>query len=205
MAAQSAPWGRVVLSVRYDSSWRHKKVRDHAKPALVGGSVVSGVAVGAAFGGPMGFTVACGWGWVQFFGELGLEHWAKNAPVAKHVADILGEEAYNPSLQAKGADCLCNGHECPMVAVKDLDRKPAKRYGRDPCWRGSFAWHLNRCHTLGGFMMQIVEKDGKLGDGQVLEEEMARKLGIRVFRYAPQDELDNSFDIDAMAEKAVIL
>merc|ERR1712129_428125 len=49
------------------------------------------------------------------------------------------------------------------------------------CWRFAFRFHQEESKDTNGFMIQVEESLG-LGDGQKIEIEMARKVGLKVFR-----------------------
>jgi len=51
------------------------------------------------------------------------------------------------------------------------------------CWRFAFRFHQRESKESNGFMIQVEEWEGKgLGDGQKMETEMARDVGLKVFR-----------------------
>eukprot|EP00413_Alexandrium_margalefii_P046257 CAMPEP_0204585774 /NCGR_PEP_ID=MMETSP0661-20131031/47114_1 /ASSEMBLY_ACC=CAM_ASM_000606 /TAXON_ID=109239 /ORGANISM="Alexandrium margalefi, Strain AMGDE01CS-322" /LENGTH=174 /DNA_ID=CAMNT_0051595359 /DNA_START=232 /DNA_END=756 /DNA_ORIENTATION=- len=69
----------------------------------------------------------------------------------------------------------CRGEEGLLYGRRHGAGKP----WQCSCWRYSFRWHLAEAHRRGGFMLTVVEGSG-LGEGQVIEAEMARAVGIRV-------------------------
>lgn len=96
----------------------------------------------------------------------------------------------------------------PFRGTFDSCQKPSNLERGVPqekcCWRYSFRWHLEEALRLRGFMIQVVDvdmnKQGRLerngppnnqedifwlhtlGDGQAIETEMARQVGIKIFR-----------------------
>lgn len=98
---------------------------------------------------------------------------------------------YNPNLVSKGFcgsqfllrhlitsnwwPCTGDPTTCWKTAQED-DGKPRD----ESCWRYSFWWHLQQALDTHGFVIQVVEADG-LGYGQILEQEMAQRLGIKIF------------------------
>ena len=60
------------------------------------------------------------------------------------------------------------------------------------CWRYSFRWHLEQAHQKGGCMIQLLE--GELGDGQMIEQEMATAIGIKIVKINSSNSIDSSLD-----------
>jgi len=71
----------------------------------------------------------------------------------------------------------CNFPRSRNLKTLDDKEQPAKK----SCWRFAFRFHQQECKDTCGFMIQVEEKEG-LGDGQKLETEMAREVGMKVFR-----------------------
>jgi len=71
----------------------------------------------------------------------------------------------------------CNFPRSRNLKTLDDKEQPAKK----SCWRFAFRFHQQECKDTCGFMIQAEEKEG-LGDGQKLETEMAREVGLKVFR-----------------------
>jgi len=79
----------------------------------------------------------------------------------------------------------CNFPRSRNLKTLDDKEQPAKK----SCWRFAFRFHQQECKDTCGFMIQAEEKEG-LGDGQKLETEMAREVGLKVFRtYTNADEV----------------
>ena len=75
----------------------------------------------------------------------------------------------------------------------DLSLKTG-RPNDDSCWRYSFRCQLEEAKATGGFMLQLVEREDslnrsshqKLGNGQKIEEDMANRIGTKIFKvYRP--------------------
>jgi len=64
-----------------------------------------------------------------------------------------------------------------MGTTVDGDEKPSE----DACWRFAYRFRQQKCKDSNGFMIQVEEKEG-LGPGQMIETEMAREVGLKVFR-----------------------
>jgi len=61
------------------------------------------------------------------------------------------------------------------------DGRCQEQPGEKSCWRFTFRFHQEESKETNGFMIQVQEMDG-LGDGQKLETELAREVGLKVFR-----------------------
>jgi len=59
-----------------------------------------------------------------------------------------------------------------------------KRPTSTSCWRFAFRFHQEECKATSGFMIQVEETEG-LGAGQNIETEMAKQVGMKVFRITP--------------------
>jgi len=103
-------------------------------------------------------------------------------------------KTYNPTMTSKpncreqldytSMDNHCRGtlESCGLPREKNLKmvadkEKPAEK----SCWRFTFRFHQQESKDTGGFMIQVEELTG-LGAGQKLETEMAREVGLKVFR-----------------------
>ena len=69
------------------------------------------------------------------------------------------------------------------------------------CWRYSFRYQLEEAKQTNGFMIQVVEYDKKygvpiLGNGQEIEADMAREVGVKVFRLYQPGSFGRSRDYD---------
>lgn len=64
------------------------------------------------------------------------------------------------------------------------------------CWRYSFRWYEQESHDTGGFVLQIIslQRDGKprLGDGQVIEEDMAKLIGVKIIKITQESWSENA-------------
>lgn len=97
---------------------------------------------------------------------------------------------------------------CAMAADSTCDLRPPCAEASEPsshcCWRRAFRWHIERAQRLGGFMIQVVERptvhhyhscdewdgDLTLSEGQQVEAEMAREVGLTIFRLEMPNEWD---------------
>jgi len=70
----------------------------------------------------------------------------------------------------------CRGRDCWLTKMG-----PVKQMDKTTCWRFHFRCHLQEAKDTKGFMLQVVE-DGKLGDGQAIEAEIAKEVGVQVLR-----------------------
>merc|ERR1712129_165922 len=57
------------------------------------------------------------------------------------------------------------------------DERPTSK----SCWRFAFRFHQEECKKTNGYMIQVEEKNG-LGAGQEIETEMAKQVGLKIFR-----------------------
>jgi len=71
----------------------------------------------------------------------------------------------------------CRFPDHKNVTMVDGNEKPSK----DACWRFAYRFRQQKCKESIGFMIQV-EEEGGLGPGQMIETEMAREVGIKVFR-----------------------
>merc|ERR1712023_601216 len=92
----------------------------------------------------------------------------------------------------------CRGSdECTKKACKP-DGTPTAL----SCWRYSFRNHMRICWMSGGFMIQLVELEG-LGKGQIIEADMARLQGIKVFKLIQNGPELTEKAIDNLAEAII--
>jgi len=107
-------------------------------------------------------------------------------------------KTYNPNVWCKNScdpkftniNHPCRGTlpTCMLSANENFDTCTGRPCGTT-CWRVAFRYHLEECKASNGFMIQVEEKQG-LGDGQDIEAEMARQVGLKVFKtYTNVDEL----------------
>merc|ERR1712232_200728 len=109
-------------------------------------------------------------------------------------------KCYNPDAFNK-TFCGRSGEETslmwPCRGTQETCAAPACTKDGHPtsksCWRFSYCWHEKAATDVNGFLVQIVEfdmgewrKHGKLvlkiGDGQKIEEAMARDMNLKVFK-----------------------
>jgi len=86
--------------------------------------------------------------------------------------------------------CRGTSETCKFADSKNVtfDENGNKKPGETSCWRYSFRFHQEVCKATNGFMIQVEEKGG-LGAGQKMETEMAKQVGMKVFRtYADWSE-----------------
>jgi len=104
---------------------------------------------------------------------------------------FLGKfKTYNPNAWSKDScdpnftdityGCWGSSSTCGKQQSENLDQK-TQRPSSNSCWRFAFRFHQEESKDTGGFMIQVEERNG-LGDGQKIETEMARKVGLKVFR-----------------------
>jgi len=114
--------------------------------------------------------------------------------------DYLGQfKTYNPNVWDKNLcdpeftdmDHPCRGSlmTCLIPEHQNLTADTKKPCATS-CWRFAFRFHMEECKASNGFLIQVEEKDG-LGAGQKIETEMAKEVGIKVFRtYTTNDKMD---------------
>lgn len=98
-------------------------------------------------------------------------------------------KTYNPHVWEKDScdpsftdfNHMCRGTPDTCGFGESRDLTVAGRPTRDSCWRCAFRFHLEECKAKGGFMIQVEESNG-LGRGQEIETEMAKQVGLKVFR-----------------------
>jgi len=103
-------------------------------------------------------------------------------------------KTYNPTMTSKpncreqldytSMDNHCRGtlESCGLPREKNLKMVADKEQPAEKsCWRFTFRFHQQESKDTGGFMIQVEELTG-LGAGQKLETEMAREVGLKVFR-----------------------
>lgn len=74
----------------------------------------------------------------------------------------------------------CNGYDCPFWLEGKGSDVPTVEW----CWAGSFFWHEHMCFKCRGpkaLLIQIKIGDA-LGEGQIIEERMAKYLGMRIVK-----------------------
>jgi len=99
-------------------------------------------------------------------------------------------KTYNPNAWCKDScdpdftdinhPCRGSLHTCGFLESQNLD-SVTKRPCKKTCWRFAFRFHQQESKDTNGFMIQVEEQSG-LGDGQKIETEMAREVGLKVFR-----------------------
>ena len=107
----------------------------------------------------------------------------------------------------------CRGTSETCTLAEELEGRPTVK----SCWRYSFGWHLRDAQAHGGYMLQVVERqvyrmnpalvgDLELGAGQKIEEEMARSMGLPIFRLeqAGNELSKDVYGIDAEADEHLI-
>jgi len=98
-------------------------------------------------------------------------------------------KTYNPNAWCKKS---CDpkftdmSHPCrgssSTCGIQSQNMDPAtQRPCANSCWRFAFRFHQQESKDTKGFMIQVEEEKG-LGDGQKIETEMAREVGVKVFR-----------------------
>jgi len=89
-----------------------------------------------------------------------------------------GELAYtNMDNPCRGTDKTCNFPKNKNLKIThgNLELK------KECCWRFGYRFELQESKDTNGFMIQVEEHAG-LGKGQLLEAEMAKEVGVKVFR-----------------------
>jgi len=97
-------------------------------------------------------------------------------------------KTYNPNAESKKS-CdpeitnimhYCKGtfDTCQFPNSENL---AAGRPTKDSCWRFAYRFHLQESKDTNGFMIQMEEKSG-LGNGQKIEAQMAKEVGLKIFR-----------------------
>merc|ERR1712008_441776 len=79
----------------------------------------------------------------------------------------------SPPCRGSQATCQIPEHENLAAAT----RKPCAT----SCWRVAFRFQQEECKSTNGFMVQVEEMAG-LGGGQQIETEMAKQVGLKIFR-----------------------
>jgi len=74
------------------------------------------------------------------------------------------------------------------IPEKDNLTHETKRPCSTSCWRLAFRFHQEECKATKGFMIQVEEEQG-LGDGQKIETEMAKQMGLKLFRTYTNDDV----------------
>ncbi len=82
----------------------------------------------------------------------------------------------------------CRGTEETCKKYEFKDNLPVEK---ECCWRSSYRYQLMKGKETGGFMVQVAKFDEKsqkhvLGNGQQIETELAKKVGLKVFRVYQQ-------------------
>lgn len=144
---------------------------------------------------------------------------ATNFTVALKNNPYIAEEefvVYSPNAFSKGTcDPNWTDKKWPCRGTHDSCQKPAylkmgiPQETSECCWRYSYRHHLEESARLGGFMIQVVDRDYRkgflrrsssnssseccsshdlyelhtLGEGQTIEIEMAQDIGIKIFRF----------------------
>jgi len=63
----------------------------------------------------------------------------------------------------------------------------ADRPTKDGCWRVAFRFQLQESKDANGFLIQVEEKNVGLSAGQKIKAEMAKEVGLKVFRTYTDD------------------
>jgi len=102
---------------------------------------------------------------------------------------FLGKfKIYNPNaFEKKSCDPsftnfqqTCRGTQDTCKIPPDHNLSAGKPTPRS-CWRFAFRFHQQECKETNGFMLQAEEK-GQLGAGQLIETDMARQVGLKMFK-----------------------
>merc|ERR1712129_38201 len=104
--------------------------------------------------------------------------------------------------------CRGTSSTCGISEAENMDPKTGRPCSTS-CWRLAFRFHQEECKATKGFMIQVEEPAG-LGDGQKIETEMARQVGLKLFRtytnytlFQYEDGSSYAFDGMAAISKAV--
>lgn len=131
-------------------------------------------------------------------------------------------EIYNPNAFCKGfcgpkdgftdPEWPCRGtiETCKKLALNPEGTAPSI----ESCWRYSFHHHLEEALSSGGCMIQVVEHEfanhgcvhfaqDVLGKGQLIEEEMADTIGLKIFRIRSAKLATLNSDFDELLSLAV--
>jgi len=125
----------------------------------------------------------------------------KNDPLLKNF------QTYNPNAWEKDScdpDFTNIMHKCrgtqatcsiPEHDNRGSDRRPTSK----SCWRFDFRFHQEECKKSNGFMLQVQENGG-LGAGQRIETEMAKQVGLKIFRSCPSSDHFNYSSIGKVSK-----
>merc|ERR1712008_552711 len=81
----------------------------------------------------------------------------------------------------RGTLDTCQGPETLNMPNWKLGENNEKKPVATSCWRYAFRFHMEECKKNEGFMIQPEERSG-FGNGQLIETDMAKQAGIKVFR-----------------------
>jgi len=114
-----------------------------------------------------------------------IDHYRKTKPpFLEELRKLVGAKGYYPNEFCKGWDDdhnggpnPCHGWNCcePFLKFNTNKNCPTD----DTCWAAAYYWRLEKAAAHGGKMVQVL-KDGRLGQGQAIEQEMAEKLGMDI-------------------------
>jgi len=110
-----------------------------------------------------------------------IDHYRKTKPpFLEELRKLVGPKGYYPNEFCQGGDDdhnggrnPCHGWNCcePFLKWNTCKNCPTD----DTCWAAAYYWRLEKTAANGGKMVQVI-KDGRLGGGQALEQEMAKEL-----------------------------
>jgi len=93
----------------------------------------------------------------------------------------------------------CRGTQGTCLTPKHENMTADGRPTSTSCWRFAFRFHQEQCKASNGFMIQVQEVAG-LGAGQEIETEMAKQVGLKIFRTTNTAESWYDQDIERVAK-----